>query len=113
MSPVSGLLGLACRAGQITLGADMALQEIRGGKAALALLDESASEGTRKKILDACAYRGVPAYILPVDALSRACGKDDRMAAALKKGKLCDRILELLNEEKDQLQAKCGGASIE
>ena len=31
MSAVSGLLGLACRAGQISLGADMALQEIRSG----------------------------------------------------------------------------------
>ena len=40
MSAVSGLLGLACRAGQIALGADIALQEIRAGKAALLLLDE-------------------------------------------------------------------------
>ena len=113
MTPALGLLGLASRSGQIILGADLALREIRGGRAGAALLDEGTSEGTRKKILDACAYRGVPAYILPMDTLSRACGKDDRMAAALKKGKLCDRILELLNEEKDQLQAKCGGASIE
>ena len=113
MTQVFGLLGLACRAGQITLGADLALREIKGGRAGAVILDAGASEGTRKKILDACAYRGVPAYILPVDTLSRACGKEDRMAAALKKGKLCDRILEMLNEEKDKLQGKCGGASIE
>ena len=105
MSAVSGLLGLACRAGQISLGADMALQEIRSGKAALLLLDAGASDGTRKKILDACAYRGVPAYILPVDTLSRACGKEGRMAAAVKKGKLCQRLMELLEEEKDQARA--------
>ena len=33
MTPVSGLLGLASRAGQITLGADLALREITGGRA--------------------------------------------------------------------------------
>ena len=113
MTQVLGLLGLASRAGQITLGADLALREIKGGRAGAVLLDESASAGTRKKILDACAYRGVPAYILPEDSLSSACGKDGRMAAALKKGRLCDKILELLNEKTDKLQAKRGGASIE
>ena len=113
MTKAEGLLGLASRAGQITLGAELALREIKGGRAAAVLLDAGASDGTRKKILDACAYRGVPAYILSMETLSRACGKDGRMAAALKKGKLCDRIMELLYEEKDKLQGKCGGASIE
>lgn len=98
MTPISGLLGLSCRAGQITLGAEWALQEIRAGRAGLALLDAGASEGTRKKILDACAYRGVPAYILPEGELSRACGRDGRMAAAVKKGKLCARMRELIGE---------------
>ncbi len=102
MTPISGLLGLACRAGQITLGADVALQEIRGGKAALALLDESALEGTRKKILDACAYRQVDVYILPEGEISRSCGKEGRMAAAIKKGKLAERIKELLSVQEKQ-----------
>ena len=99
MSAVSGLLGLACRAGQAALGADMALQEIRAGKAALLLLDAGASEGTRKKLLDACAYRSVPAYTLPEGEISRACGKDGRMAAAVRKGGLAQRMNELLNKE--------------
>ena len=98
MTPVSGLLGLASRSGQIILGADLALREIRAGKAALALLDAGASEGTKKKISDACAYRQVPLHILPEGELSRACGKDDRMAAAVRPGKLCQRIQELLAE---------------
>ena len=98
MSAVSGLLGLACRAGQIVLGADIALQEIRAGKAALALLDAGASEGTRKKLLDACAFRSVPVYTLPEDEISRACGRDGRMAAAVRKGNLANRMQELLSE---------------
>ena len=105
MTPVSGLLGLASRAGQIILGADLALREIKGGRAGAVLLDAGASEGTRKKILDACAYHGVSAYILPVDELARACGKEGRMAASVKKGKLCQRIQELLKEEEDRARA--------
>ncbi len=97
MTPVYGLLGLASRAGQITLGADLALREIKSGRAALALLDAGASEGTRKKISDACAYRQVPLHMLPEGELSGACGKEGRMAAAVKPGKLCQRMLELLS----------------
>ena len=98
MSAVSGLLGLACRAGQIALGADVALQEIRAGKAALARLDAGASEGTRKKLLDACTFRSVPVYTLPENEISRACGRDGRMAAAVRKGNLANRMQELLSE---------------
>ena len=98
MSAVSGLLGLTCRAGQIALGADIALQEIRAGKAALALLDAGASEGTRKKLLDACTFRSVPVYTLPENEVSRACGRDGRMAAAVRKGNLANRMQELLSE---------------
>ena len=97
MTPLNGLLGLDCRAGQITLGADLALREIKAGRAALALLDAGASEGTRKKISDACAYRRVPLHMLPEGELSGACGKDGRLAAAVKPGKLCQRMLELLS----------------
>ena len=97
MTPVFGLLGLCCRAGQITLGAEMALREIKGGRAGLTLLDAGASEGTKKKISDACAYRRVPLHMLPEGELSSACGKDGRLAAAVKPGPLCQRMLELLS----------------
>lgn len=122
MTPVSGLLGLCCRSGQIILGADLALREIRAGRAGLVLMDAGASEGTQKKIRDACAYRQVPLHMLPEGELSQACGKDGRMAAAVKPGKLCARIQELLsgpeptalpNQKIKQNNAKCGGASIE
>ena len=99
MSGVSGLLGLACRAGQAALGADIALQEIRKGKAALVLVDAGASEGTKKKLLDACAFRNVPAFTLDEGEIDRSCGKDGRMAAAVRKGGLAARMREVLTEE--------------
>ena len=99
MTPIFGILGLACRAGQVALGSEMALEEIKRGRAALALIDESASEGTKKKILDACAYRHVEAHILPEGEIARAGGKEGRMAAAVKKGPFSQRMAQLLKEE--------------
>ena len=96
MTDVSGLLGLCSRSGQITLGADLVLREIRAGKAALVLLDAGASEGTKKKIADACAFRSVPLHMLPEGEIARACGREGRMAASVHPGKLCERIGELL-----------------
>ena len=98
MTPISGLMGLCCRAGQITLGTDMVIQEIRSGKAGLVLLDEGASKGTQKKISDACAYRQVPLHRMPAGEIDRACGKDGRMAAAVKPGKLCQQMILLLSQ---------------
>lgn len=104
MQKIEGLLGLCCRAGQITLGAEMALKEIKAGRAALVLVDEGASEGTKKKIADACAYRHVALHMLPVDCLSRACGRDGRMAGAVKSGKLCQQLQLLLTQSAEPIQ---------
>ena len=87
-----GLLGLALRAGQMTTGADLTLRQIKAGKAALVLLDADASGNTKKKLLDACAYRQVSAYTLPAGMIDTSCGKDGRFAAALSSGNLAEKI---------------------
>ena len=108
------------RAGQVTLGANLALNVIRSGKAALVLVDESASANTRKKMTDACVYRRVPMYLLPQGLIDEACGKDSRFAAALSAGGLADKIRQILQnqgipDQIDQKQncAERGGASVE
>ena len=53
--------------------------------------------GTQKKIADACAFRNVPLHMLPEGELSRACGREGRMAAAVMPGKLCQQMLLLLS----------------
>ncbi|MBR3904285.1 MAG: ribosomal L7Ae/L30e/S12e/Gadd45 family protein [Clostridia bacterium] len=103
MAKIDGLLGLAMRAGQLTAGADLALREIKAQKAALVLVDQDASENTRKKLSDACAYRRVPMHIMEAGLLDRACGREGRMAACLKKGGICDQILRLLNQTEEPL----------
>lgn len=95
------MLGLACRAGQLTTGAELALQKIRAGSAALALMDAEASENTRKRIADACAYRNVPLFVVPGGLLDQASGKEGRMAAVMPRGDLATKIKKMLSEAGD------------
>ncbi|HSK69532.1 MAG TPA: ribosomal L7Ae/L30e/S12e/Gadd45 family protein [Candidatus Limnocylindria bacterium] len=93
-----GILGLAFRAGQLVPGAEMSLQLIRDGKAALVLVDTAAAANTAKKLSDACAYRGVSMCRLPEGELARALGRPEMAAAALKRGNFAKRAEELCGE---------------
>ena len=121
MGKIEGLLGLCVRAGQMTLGADLALREIRGkgGRAALALVDAEASQGTGKKMADACRFRNVPLFELPAGLLDRASGQSGRMAGTVKDGPLARQLIALLssaqadgNTNQTKNNANRGGASI-
>lgn len=57
---VTGLLGLAVRAGQVKGGAEAVRQSIRGGKSRLVILAEDASEGTKRSFRRLAGSRGVP-----------------------------------------------------
>ena len=91
-------LGLAMRAGLVTLGEDGVLKAIASGNAAFVLVDAGASANTRKKFADACAFRGVPLFETEPDRLGQAIGKSGRMSAALQPGKLADRLLAAARE---------------
>ncbi len=97
----AGYLGLAMRAGQMTLGGDLVLRQIRAGKAALVLIDRSASGNTLKKLTDACAYYHVPVVMVSEGFLSFVSGKADRVAGSLKAGGLADKVRELFAGEGD------------
>ena len=96
---LQGMLGLACRAGQMQSGCDLAVSLIRSGKAALALMDENASPNTKKRILDSAAFYHVQAAELPGGMLENACGKPGRMVCALQKGGIADKIIAMINQE--------------
>lgn len=93
------LLGIAMRAGALSLGESLADRAISSGEAGLALVDAGASENTRKKFADGCAYYGVPLRLAEPGRLGQAVGRPGRMSAAVRRGKLCDRLLELAEGE--------------
>ena len=92
------MLGIAMRAGALSLGEDGVLNAISSGKAGLVLVDAGASENTRKRFSDSCAYYGVTLRLTQAGRLSSAIGKQGRMSAAVKAGGLCDKLLSLAGE---------------
>ena len=93
---LSGLIGLCMRARQLALGTDMALKAVRGGKAAVILMDEGASENLRKKLRDASSFHRVPLLELEAGLLDRAAGQNGKMAAAVLHGTLAEQIKQAL-----------------
>ena len=86
------MLGIAMRAGVLTLGADGVLGAISSGSARFVLLDELASDNTKKKFRDSCAFYGIELYETAADRLGFAIGKPGRMCAAVAKGTLGDKL---------------------
>ena len=90
------MLGLAMRAGQLTFGEDGVKKAIASGGAKLVLLDAGASENTKKKMRDSCAYYGVQLVETAADRLGYAVGKPGRMSAAVAAGGICDKLISIV-----------------
>ena len=54
------MLGIAMRAGQLSLGESGVLKAISSGAALFMILDAGASDNTKKKFRDSCAFYQVP-----------------------------------------------------
>ncbi len=98
-SRVTAFLGLCLRAGRLTTGQEACVELIRQEQAALVLMDEGASENTRKRVTDACRSHHTPLYQLSPGALGHAIGKPGRMVLAMKPDGMTDKLLALLNDE--------------
>ncbi|PLR97239.1 YlxQ family RNA-binding protein [Bacillus sp. T33-2] len=92
------LLGLANRARKIISGEELAVKEIRGGRAKLILLSADASANTTKKITDKCSSYRVP--YKKVDnryQLGQAIGKDARVVVAILDDGFAKKLMTLLD----------------
>ena len=92
------MLGIARRAGALTLGTDGVLGTIASGSAALVLLDAAASENTKKRFHDSCAFHGTPLFETAPERLGLAIGKPGRMCAAAARGTLGDKLYALAQQ---------------
>ncbi len=92
-----GLIGLCRRAGQLTLGADMAVKQLQSQACGAALIDESAAPNTLKRVTKAAERAQVPLLTLPEGLLDQATGQSGRIAAAVRRGSLADQIILLFN----------------
>ena len=92
------MLGIAKRAGALTLGTDGVLSAIASGSAKIVLLDALASDNTKKKFRDSCAFYGVELFETAPDRLGFAIGKPGRMCAAIARGSLGDKLHTLAQQ---------------
>lgn len=93
------MLGIAMRAGQLSFGESGVLKAISSGAALFMILDAGASDNTKKKFRDSCAFYQVPLYETTPDRLGSAIGKPGRMSAAIARGSLGGKLLALAKEE--------------
>lgn len=82
-SKLIGALGLAHKAGALIKGNEAVHDAVRQKKVVLVLLASDASEGSKKKLLTACAYYGVPIREIASDkdSLAKALGSPSPCAA--------------------------------
>ena len=93
------MLGLCMRAGRMVSGELSCLNAIRRGTACLVLVDESASDNTKKMFSDSCAYYEVALIAAPQDTLGYAIGKPGRKVAAITDESFAGRIQQLAGRE--------------
>ena len=74
------------------------LGAIAAGSAAVVLLDAAASENTKKRFRDSCAFYGTPLFETAPDRLGYAIGKPGRVCAAVAKGSLGDKLHALAQQ---------------
>jgi ribosomal protein L7Ae-like RNA K-turn-binding protein len=92
------LLGLANRARKIISGEELAVKEIRGGKARLVILSADASANTTKKITDKCKSYEVPLKIVENrHLLGQAIGKEARVVVAVLDDGFAKKLVTLLD----------------
>ncbi|MBR5739077.1 MAG: ribosomal L7Ae/L30e/S12e/Gadd45 family protein [Lachnospiraceae bacterium] len=92
------VLSLAMKAGKLVSGGDRVLDALREGTVCLVVLSEDASENTKKRFHDQCAYRNVVLVEAGTrDSLAKAVGKDLRSVAAIKDEGFRNLFLRKLN----------------
>lgn len=97
-SAVAGILGLALRARQLLIGAGRALDHVRAKGTGSLLVDESASENTRKRFSDAATHHQLRLIVLPEGLLGRALGSPGAMVALIIPGGLETKLYQTLDQ---------------
>ena len=91
-------LGIARRAGQLAMGVESSLKAMEHSETAFLLIDEGASDNTKKLLQDACRRYSIPYYETLRDRLGQCAGKPGRVCAAVHKGSLAERLISYLSD---------------
>lgn len=95
---LSGMLGLATRAGKIIFGTDSTKEGIMKKKVKLIIIAEDASERTKTKFIELAKINNIPAYIIMnIENLSKAIGKKNKAVVGLIDFNFSKAIIEIID----------------
>ncbi|UOR12692.1 YlxQ family RNA-binding protein [Halobacillus amylolyticus] len=93
------IIGLALRAGKVTLGEEHIVKDIQRGRAKLVLVANDTGKQTMKKLTDKCSSYHIPCYVVDDrETLSQAMGKSGRVAIAVLDQGFAKKLQSLLDE---------------
>ena len=99
-SKLNSAIGFAMKAGRLKSGDFVTEKLIRAKGAKIALIDTTASDNTKDKYRDICAYTGID--LVEVEELGRWIGKPGRMVAAVTDEAFTQMIRRALAQEKTE-----------
>lgn len=94
-----GMIGIARRAGKVSIGADAVRDAVRNNMARLVILAEDASENTRKSVKNSCAFYNTACIEVSNAAeLGRCIGKDTAAAISVNDDNLASAVSDKFNQ---------------
>lgn len=98
MTRLLTLLGLAKRAGRLSVGTENTINSVREGAAVLVVASEQVSEKTKKLINDKTAYYKTETVFIPVDTetFGKAFGKTATACVSVNDKGFADTVKKIL-----------------
>ncbi len=95
---VSGLLGLATRAGKITFGTEACLKDIEKNRVKLIIIALDASERTKKLFKNICNQKKVLLLeYMNIEQISLAIGKNNKAVIGIKDINFANELEKIIN----------------
>lgn len=92
------LIGLATRARKTVSGEFSTERSVKSGKSQMVIVSEEASENTKKKFTNMCAYYKVPIYLFGTkDELGHAMGQEFRASLSVEDAGFAKSMVGLMN----------------
>lgn len=91
-----GMVGLCAKAGRMVYGAQACMAGIKKGKIKMLLIEDAASQNTKKDFMDACAYYNVPVIVNESPRrIGEAAGKPANMVFGIVCPEFSKRLMEI------------------
>lgn len=97
-SKICGLLGLARRAGKLSLGTEACKQDIEKNKIKLIIIAKDSAERTKMNFKNICKEKNIPIFeILNIEEISNSIGQNNKAIIGIKDINFSNEIIKIIN----------------